>query len=602
MDTLRRDLAYALRTLLRKPGFAAIAVATLALGIAANTAIFSLVNGVLLRPLPYPHAERLLNLWTIYAESHGQHDIFSPGNFLDLQAHSRTLEALGAYTDFSFTLSGAGQPEFFPGIKMTASTAQVLGIAPQLGRWFTAAEDSDNQPVMVLSNALWRNRLGADPHILGRALQLNGRAYTVVGVLPPAIGYPSLLTQIYAPISFTPEDRASRGSIFLNAIARLKPGVSPTQARAELATLAAQMAKAYPDVDSKLLMGADSLQDSLVGNVRDMLIVLWAAVAFMLAVGCANVANLLLTRAAARHREFALRRSLGATNARLIRQLLTESLVLALAGGVAGLALAALAVPAMASQLPASFPRVRDIAVDGQVLWFTFAISVLTGVLFGLAPALSSARRNLAQALREGGDRGGTGAHQRIGRLLVVAEIAAVLVLMVGAGLVLRSLVRLSSVDPGFQARGRGGLADLPASLALSRRQRPTRLLQRCPGPGTQPSRRAERRPRATHALRAAGPGERRRLRHRRAAGSHSGADAASPGDPRQSGLLRHHENPPEARPCLHPARFRRRPARLGHLRNPGSPLFPRAGRGETSACCLAVAGWRWKSSEWPAT
>ena len=283
----------------------------------------------------------------------------------------------------------------------------------------------------------------------------NGLAlYTVVGVLPPGIGYPSLLTQIYAPISFTPEDRASRGSIFLNAIARLKPGVSPAEARAELATLAAQMAKAYPDVDSKLRMGADSLQDSLVGNVRDMLIVLWAAVAFMLAVGCANVANLLLTRAAARRREFALRRSLGATNGRLIRQLLTESLVLALSGGVAGLALAALAVPAMASQLPASFPRVRDIAVDGQVLWFTFAISVLTGVLFGLAPALSSARRNLAQALREGGDRGGTGAHPSIGRLLVVAEIAAVLVLMVGAGLVLRSLVRLSSVDPGFQARG----------------------------------------------------------------------------------------------------------------------------------------------------
>jgi putative ABC transport system permease protein len=454
MDTLRRDLAYAVRTLLRKPGFTAIAVATLALGIAANTAIFSLVNGVLLRPLPYPHAARLLNLWTIYAESHGQQDIFSPGNFLDVQAHARTLEAVGAYTDFSFTLSGAGQPEFFPGIKMTASTAQVLGIAPQLGRWFTAAEDDANQPVMLLSDALWRNRFAADPRILGRALQLNGRAYTVVGVLPPAIGYPSLLTQIYAPIGFTPDDRASRGSIFLNAIARMKPGVSPAQARAELTTLAAQMAKAYPEVDSNLRMGADSLQDSLVGNVRDMLIVLWAAVAFMLAVGCANVANLLLTRAAARHREFALRRSLGATNGRLVRQLLTESLVLALAGGAAGLALAALAVPAMASQLPAGFPRVRDIAVDGQVLWFTFAVSLLTGVLFGLAPALGSARRNLAQALREGGDRGASGAHPRIGQLLVVGEIAAVLVLMVGAGLVLRSLVRLSSVNPGFQARG----------------------------------------------------------------------------------------------------------------------------------------------------
>lgn len=455
MDTLRRDLVYAIRTLLRKPGFTTIAVLTLALGIAANTAIFSLISGVLLRPLPYPHAERLVNLWTADPATQLKPDIFSPGNFLEVQAQSRTLEAVGAYTEFSFTLAGAGEPEYFPGIKMSASTSRVLGIAPQLGRWFTAEEDDGNQAVMVLSNTVWRNRFGADPHILGRSFELNGRAYTVVGVLAPGTGYPSILTQIYAPISFDKEDRTSYGNIFLASIARLRPGVALPAARAELRTLAAQLSRAHPEEDTGMQMGADSLQDSLVGNVRDMLIVLWAAVAFMLAVGCANVANLLLTRAAGRQREFALRRSLGATGGRIVRQLLTESLVLALAGGAAGLALAAFALPAMAAQLPASFPHIRDIALDGQVLWFTFAISVLTGVLFGLAPAASSARRNLAQALREDGAHGGRGmAQQRAGRLLVVGEIAAVLVLMVGAGLVLRSLVRLSGVNPGFQPRG----------------------------------------------------------------------------------------------------------------------------------------------------
>ncbi|HWD00437.1 MAG TPA: ABC transporter permease [Candidatus Sulfopaludibacter sp.] len=449
MDTLRQDLTYAVRVLMRKPGFTTIAVFTLALGIAANTAIFSLVNGVLLQPLPYPHAERLVNLWTIYPESHGQQDIYSPANFLDVQARTQSLEAVGAYTEASFTLSGAGQPEFFPGIKMSASTSRVLGIAPQLGRWFTQQEDDGGQAVAVLSDSLWRNRFGADPNILGRKLDLSGQPYTVVGVLPPQAGYPSMLTQIYAPISFDAEDRASRGSIFLNAIARMRPGVSLAKARAELRTLAAGIPMAG------LHMGADSLQQSLVGNVRDMLIVLWAAVAFMLAVGCANVANLMLAHAAGRQREFAVRRSLGASDGRLVRQLLTESLVLALAGGICGLAVAALAVPAMAAQLPAGFPRIREIGMDGEVLWFTFGMSLLTGVLFGLAPAAGSARRDLAQAIREGGNRGGSGvAHKRAGRLLVVAEIAAVLVLMVGAGLVLRSLIRLSSVNPGFQPHG----------------------------------------------------------------------------------------------------------------------------------------------------
>jgi putative ABC transport system permease protein len=455
MNMLKQDFVYAVRVLLKKPGFTLIAVITLALGIGANTAIFSLIDGVLLRPLPYPHPDRLVNLWTGYPASLGQPDIFSPPNYLDVASRSKTFEAVGAYDNAAFTLAGDGQPESLPGLRMSSSMSGVLGITPQLGRWFTPEEDDGGQGVVLISDALWRNRFGADRQVLGRTLLLNGRVFTILGVLPTGTGFPSISTNLYAPISFTSDDRTSRGNVEINVAARMRRGVALQTAVAELHTIAAALARAYPEVDKGIQMGAVSLQESLVGNVRGLLVVLWAAVAFMLAVGCANVANLLLAHAAGRQREFAVRRSMGATNGRLIRQLLTESMMLAALGGASGLAIASWTLPLMTARLPKTFPHLNEVRLDASVLTFTVAVSLLTGVLFGLAPALGSARRNLAAVIREGGDRSGYSlAHRRLGRCLVVGEVAVVLVLLVGAGLVFRSLVQLSDVSPGFRTPG----------------------------------------------------------------------------------------------------------------------------------------------------
>ncbi len=450
MGTLGQDLAYALRVLSKRRGFAVAAALTLALGIAANTIIFSLISAVLLRGLPFPQSDRLISLWTIYPASDGQRDIFSPPNYVDVAARSTTIEAAGGYDTTSFTLAGTGDPEYIPGVRMTASMSRVLGIAPQIGRWFTAEEDAKHADVVLLSDSVWRTRFGADPGVLGRPLLLNGRSFVVIGVLGPGVAFPYKLTQIYSPISFSADDLASRGNVFLNVAGRLRAGVTIAQSEAELRAIASALAREYP-LNAGIRMGAISLQESITGNVRGVLVVLWAAVAFLLAVACANVANLLLAHAAGRQREFALRRSLGATHARLVRQLLTESATLAGLGGALGLAFAAWALPVIASRLPQSFPNLRAVTLDPQVLWFTLGISLATGLLFGLAPAAGAARGNLAGALREG-DRGGRG--KRLGRLLVAGEVAAVLVLLVGAGLVLRSLAQLSRVNPGFDPRG----------------------------------------------------------------------------------------------------------------------------------------------------
>jgi putative ABC transport system permease protein len=449
MAILFQDLTYALRMLVKRPGFTTMAVFTLGLGIAANVTIFSLISAVLLRPLPYPHANRVVSMWTSYPASNGQPDIFSPPNYLDIAGRAKSFEAVGAYNPFSFTIAGNGEPEFIPGVQMTASMGRVLGVEPQIGRWFTQEEDDTRRAVVLLSDSMWRNRFGADREVLGRSLVLNGRSFTIIGVLPPGTGFPSLLTQIYAPISFSPEAKSdnNRGNVFLNVVGRMREGVGLGTAQAELRALASTLAAQYP-LNHGISMGALLLQESVVGNVRPLLLVLWAAVAFMLAVGCANVANLLLAHAATRQREFALRRSLGATSALLIRQLLTESATLAGIGGLFGLVLAGWGVPTILAHLPKNFPQLREVALDRQVLWFTVGISLLTGVLFGLMPAIQSSYRDLAQSLREG--RGSR--RRRANQLLVAGEIAAVMILLVGAGLVLRSLVRLSNVDPGFHS------------------------------------------------------------------------------------------------------------------------------------------------------
>jgi putative ABC transport system permease protein len=455
MRILRQDLVFAIRMLAKRPAFTLICIVTLAVSIGANSTIFSLVDGVLLQPLPFPHPERMVDLWTSYPASQGQPDIFSPPNYLDVAARAKSFEAVGSYDNANVTLAGDGEPQTIPGLRMTASMSGVLAISPQLGRWFSAQEDESGRAVLLLSNRFWRSRYAADRGILGRSLSLNGRPYTVLGVLPPATGFPSTTTDVYMPMSFSADDRANRGSVNHNAAARLRAGVSLPSAEAELHTLAAELAREYPAVNKRIQMGAISMRDSLVGNVRGLLVVLWAAVSFMLAVGCANVASLLLAHATGRQREFAVRRSLGAGNGRLIRQLLTESMLLAGIGAAAGLALAMWAIPFMSARLPAGFPHLHEVALNSSVLLFTAAVSLLTGLLFGLAPAMASARRNLAAAIRQGDGRSGYGkGHRRLGRGLVVGEVAVVLVLLVGAGLVLRSLARLSAVEPGFRARG----------------------------------------------------------------------------------------------------------------------------------------------------
>ena len=455
MKVLQQDLAYAIRILLKKPAFALISIFTLALGIGANTTIFSLIDGVLLRPLPYPNPERVLNLWTSYPASHGQPDIFSPPNYLDLAARTRTLEAVGAWDLGNYTLTAGAQPESLSGTRLSASMRQVLGLSPQIGRWFTPEEDDAGQAVVMLSDGLWRTRFAADRQVLGRSLLLNSRAYAIIGVMPPGAGFPSLDSNLYVPISFRPDERAARGNVEYNVAARMRPGIVMATAEAELHTIAAALAQAYPDVNQGIQMGAVSMRETLTGSVRGVLVVLWAAVAFMLAVACANVASLLLAHATARCREFAMRRSLGATNGRLVRQLLTESVLLSLVGGGLGLAFALYAIPLMAARLPAGFPRLYAVRADASVLLFSAGVSLLTGILFGLAPAFGSASRDLSAAIRQGDGRGGSSvAHRRWGRGLIVGEVAVVVVLLVGAGLVLHSLVRLSGVDPGFRAPG----------------------------------------------------------------------------------------------------------------------------------------------------
>ncbi len=340
---------------------------------------------------PIPSTERILSLWTSYPASHGQPDVFSPPNYLDLAARTRTLEAVGAYDIVPYTLTGGGQAESVSGVRTaTASMRQVLGVSPQLGRWFTPEEDDGAQTVVLLSDGLWRSRFGADRQILGRGLLINGRSYQVVGVMPAGAGFPSLATDLYVPMSFLPDDRAGRGNVEYNVAARVRRGVALATAEAELHTIAASLARAYPDADQGIQMGAVSMRETLTGSVRGVLVVLWAAVAFMLAVACANVASLLLAHATARRREFAMRRSLGATNGRLIRQLLTESVLLASIGGSLGLAFALYTIPFMAARLPAGFPRLYAVRADASVLLFSAGVSLLTGILFGLAPAFGS--------------------------------------------------------------------------------------------------------------------------------------------------------------------------------------------------------------------
>jgi putative ABC transport system permease protein len=459
IDSLRQDVRVALRGLRRRPAFTALVVLTLALGIGANTAIFSVVNGVLLRPLPYHHPGEIATVWMQWPSNpHGE---LSQPEYWDLREQSRSFSRLAAYASGSLTLTGSGQPERLTAGFASAGALPLLGVAPALGRGFGPEDDQPGRPqVVLLSDGLWRRRFGADPHVIGRSLRLDDAPATVIGVMPPGFQLPTDYTgpgmEIWAPLQLDPAiDRSERGWHWVRVIGRLRPGTDIAAASREVAALATRMRETYPGEYKSAFSGfAVSAAEDLVGDVRPAILVLLGAVGLLLLIACANVASLLLARAEARQREVAVRTALGAGSGRMVRQLLTESLVLAAAGGVLGLLLADWGVRAIVAAAPPTLPRLEAIGTDGWVLGFTLLITTATGVLFGLLPALQAARPDLTVALGEGGRSGSSAGRQRFRRGLVVAQIALAVVLVTSAGLLLRSFERLRGVDPGFDPDG----------------------------------------------------------------------------------------------------------------------------------------------------
>jgi len=448
LDDLSQDLRYALRGLRKHRAFTAVAVITLALGIGANTAIFTVINTVLLRPLPYEKPEQIVTvIETVSDRPFG----VSFQNFVDFRNQSTVFENIAALRPReSFNLTGAGESERLQGRLVSANFLSTLGIKPIRGRDFLAEDDQPSAtPVALISHALWQRRFGADETIIGKQLSLNGQQFTVIGITPPNFSF-GAEADISVPIGLSAERFKLRGKDpGITAFARLKPGTSIENANAELNTIAARLEQQYPDTNTGRRVRIESLRESVIGDVRPTLLTLLGAVGFVLLIACANVANLLLTRSAGRQREMAIRTALGAGRMRILRQLFTESTVLALAGGIVGLLLAIWGTSVLSSYIPEGIPRMSELSVDGSVLAFTFGASLLTGVFFGLAPVLQSAKTNLTETLKEG-ERNSSPGHNRAGKLLVISEVALTLVLLVGAGLLVKSFWRLSQVNPGF--------------------------------------------------------------------------------------------------------------------------------------------------------
>ena len=454
LETFLMDLRYGMRSLLKKPGFTLTAVIALALGIGANTAIFSVINGVLLRALDYPKPDSIVMLWERGASEQNTRNVVSPANFLDWQKQSASFEHMAAVADQRVNLIGAGrgEPEEIKIQLVSQSFFAALGVQPLLGRAPLPEEDRTGaDPVVVLSNELWRTRFGADPAIVGKQANLNGRQRTIIGVMPPGFHFLDNQVRAWLPSALDPAiDYRNVSGRFLRVVARLKAGVSVEQAQAELTGIAKQLEQAHVKFNTGWGVNVVPMHEQIVGEIRPILIVLLAAVAFVLLIACANVANLLLSRAAARQKELALRAALGAGRMRLVRQMLTESVLLALMGGLLGVALAYWGIQLLIGFGPDNIPRLGEITIDPRVLAFTFGISLLTGVLFGFIPALQASRPDLNDALKEG-SRGSTGGRSRTFRdVFVVAEVSLALVLLIGAGLMIRSFVRLQSVETGF--------------------------------------------------------------------------------------------------------------------------------------------------------
>ena len=493
METVVRDIRYGVRMLSKRPGFTAVAIVALALGIGANTAVFSVVNAVLLRPLPFAEPDRLVNVWTTRPQRGINKMVASYPDFADWREQNNVFERVAAYAEEDFTLTGGDNPSRLGGMLVSSDVFPLLNTQAAIGRTFSADDDRNGAPLtVILSHRLWKQHYNGEVSILGTSITLNSKSYTVIGVMPEGFQFPvqsdpvELWTTFAYALTAVGEDSIAeqRGAHFLHVIGRLKPGANLQEARADMEAIAALLSEKYPDTNTTMGVAVSPTSDDLVGDVRPALLILMGAVGCVLLIACTNVASLLLARATTRHREMAIRAALGASRVRVVRQLLTESFVLSFAGGAVGLLIALWGTDLLVAVSGDQLPRSAGIGLDMRVLGFTLLVSLLTGLLFGIAPAIHSSKTDLNEALKEGGRGGSDGARRnRLRSALVTAEVAIAVVLLTGAGLLIQSLWRLQSVDSGINTHNvialEVGLPDVRYSTAQQRefyRQLQTRL------------------------------------------------------------------------------------------------------------------------------
>jgi len=461
MNTFWQDIRYGARMLIKSPSFTIVAVIALALGIGANTAIFSVVNGVLLRPLPFHDPDQLMALWessTIHGQQRGS---VSYPNFSDWRDQNHVFQYMSAYNNNDFTMTGRGESVRLQVAAVNADLFPLLGATPMLGRTFLPEEDKpgDNGRVVILSQPTFQKYFNSDPNVVGQSVVFDGKTFTIVGVMPRSFDFPiqNLPVDVWTTVAVNREGKEpitdQRGAHFINVIGRLKPGVSREQAQAEMTTIGSRLEQQYPDKNLHRTVAVEPMLDSLVGDIRPALLILLGAVGCVLLIACANVANLLLARAMTRHKEMAIRSALGASRARVVRQLLTESLLLSLLGGGIGLVLALWWSDLLIKLGKEDIPRALQIGMDWRVLGFTLGVSMLTGIVFGLVPALQSSRTELTESLKEGGRGSTEGGRGRVRSFLIVAELGIAVVLLVGAGLLIQSLWRLRQVNTGMDPK-----------------------------------------------------------------------------------------------------------------------------------------------------